>query len=136
MKSNIPPSIVTPKRIILALGETMHSRWPYRLLSRMGWDIIDANSGPTVCKLIKSCNTSLIFIDTELDDESGWLTCAKLTMVNSQLQIVLLAPKVDEYEEHFAAVVGATMILPYDTDILSVLYDLWPRKRLPGISWN
>lgn len=136
MKSNLPPSILTPKKMIVALGETVYSTLPTRLLTRMGWEITSAKSGPETRRLLKHSSVTFVCLDTELVDESGWLTCAKLTMQYPDLPVVLLAPSVKTYEEHFAIIVGATMILPYSTDFLDLTYCLAARKRIPGISWN
>jgi DNA-binding response OmpR family regulator len=75
---------------------------------RLGWDVYQASTGPEVRRLARLLEAERVILDAELPQESGWLTCAKLTRERPGLKVVLIARETGAVERDFAAFVGAS----------------------------
>src|SRR5262249_24926817 len=75
-----------------------------RSLAGLGWEVHLAATGADVRRLAWEVGPAVVILDTELDCESGWLTCNKLTQEHPQLQVILVSEKGNG---HFADFVGA-----------------------------
>jgi len=91
---------------MLALKETTHSARPCLVLAhpdslygalvrqiflRLGWKVRAASEGAQVREMAAELSPALVVLGTELPEESGWLTCAKLRLEQPDLKIVLVA---------------------------------------------
>jgi hypothetical protein len=78
---------------------------------RQGWDPYLAESGPQLRRLVRLLEADLAVLDTALDEESGWLTCAKLREEWPGGRIVLLGHD-GARRRRLAAFVGADALVP------------------------
>src|SRR3989442_1152918 len=67
--------------------------------------------GPEVRRLACTLRPSLVVLDTQLDEESGWLTCDKLISEKPQLRVVLVEADPQPESAAFATFVGATALI-------------------------
>jgi len=85
-----------------------------RAFRRQGWIPLLAADGPEARRLVANCPGSLVVLEADLPGESGWLTCAKLTMGNPRHRVVLVAANPTERDEDFAEFSGATSMVTLD----------------------
>jgi DNA-binding response OmpR family regulator len=72
-----------------------------------GWDVHLARSGPDVRRLAGAVNAAAVVLDANLRDESGWLTCDKLTRELPHLCVILVSSGLSAEGCRFATFVGA-----------------------------
>jgi DNA-binding response OmpR family regulator len=102
----------TPRRrMILACASSAHAALAARHFRRHGWEVHLAVSGPDARELTYALAPEIVLLDTQLPGESGWLTCAKFTMVNAGAKVILVSPEVTEEEERLAELVGAAALV-------------------------
>src|SRR5260370_24318032 len=87
----------------------------------MGWDVHRADTGEEVRGLARAFAPNLVILDTQLADESGWLTCDKLTREMPRLKVLLLGAQPPSQNENFASFVGATALIDRLDGLLSIL---------------
>ena len=113
-------------RPCVVLAQSGEGATPTRL-RRLGWDVYQAGEGPEARRLAKMLEPELVVIDVKLDDESGWLTCAKLAQERPAQRIILLG-EAGERSQKMAEFVGASAIVPCD-DTLATLVAQADRPR-------
>lgn len=96
-------------------------------LRRLGWDVYQAGDGPEARRLAKMLEADLVVIDVHMADESGWLTCAKLSQERPGERIILMGEASERNRER-ASFVGASAIVPCD-DTLAALVAQSGRPR-------
>jgi DNA-binding response OmpR family regulator len=97
-------------------------------LRRLGWDIYRANSGPEVRRLARMLEPDLVVLDTDLEGESGWLTCAKLKQERPAGEVVLTGED-SPRNRTLASFVGASGLLARHHNLASLLH---PRRFVAG----
>src|SRR5436190_7818482 len=90
-------------RLILAVGHSAQAALTCRQFRRLGWEVHLASSGPEARRLTRLLAPQAVVLDTALRDESGWLTCAKLTQEHPDLKVVLLHGGATAQDGRFAA---------------------------------
>jgi DNA-binding NarL/FixJ family response regulator len=60
----------------------------------------------------------LVVLDVDLDGETGWLTCAKLTQERPEGKVVLVCDSPDGHDGRMAEFVGAAMLVSRQEDCL------------------
>ena len=98
-------------------------------LRRLGWDIYRARFGPEVRRLARMLEPDLVVLDTELDGESGWLTCAKLKQERPDGEVILTTGEDTPRNRALADFVGASGLVSRRQDLVSLLH---PRRFLAG----
>jgi CheY-like chemotaxis protein len=88
---------------------------------RMGWDVYCADNGAEARGLARALSPNLVILDTQLPDESGWLTCDKLTRELPRLKVLLLGTAPRSENANFAEFVGATALVDRLDGFLSIL---------------
>jgi DNA-binding response OmpR family regulator len=78
---------------------------------RLGWDVHTLHSGQAARQLAHTLAPSIIILGTVLPDESGWLTCGKLTCENPEAKVILVAPRRSARDQQFAELVGAAALV-------------------------
>jgi CheY-like chemotaxis protein len=91
-----------------------------------GWDVYPARSGPEARRLARMAEADLVVLDTFLPEESGWLTCEKLTRELPGVRVVLVDP--DPRRAELAEFVGAAALV--GSAGLSALMELDPAEAL------
>jgi DNA-binding response OmpR family regulator len=97
--------------MVLAYVDSARSALTSRHFRRLGWEVHQAPTGPEVRRLVGALRPQVIILDADLRGESGWLTCAKLTLGGPAPRILLVAEGVTPREEEFAQVVGAAAVV-------------------------
>jgi DNA-binding response OmpR family regulator len=97
--------------LILAHGDPVYAASACRAFRRLGWDVYLARTGPEVRRLARMLEPDLVVLDAELPEETGWLTCDKLTHEAPRAKVVLVDDIPDAQREQFAAFVGAAALV-------------------------
>jgi DNA-binding NarL/FixJ family response regulator len=104
-------------RLLLAYADTARAALSARHFRRMGWEVHQTFSGPEARRLVCALRPQVVVLETELRDESGWLTCAKLTLAKAPYRVVLVAPEVTPAALQFAELVGATALVSHSAGL-------------------
>ena len=97
--------------LVVAHTGPVYAALTCRAFRRLGWDVYTAQTGPEARRLARMLDAELVVLDTALPDESGWLTCDKLTAEVPHVRVVLVAAEAGEREDRFAAFVGADALV-------------------------
>lgn len=94
-------------RLLLAYSDSAYASSVARQLRRSGWEVHLASNAEETCRLVQSQDPSVVLLDVDLPDETGWLTCAKLTLDRPELHVWLLSEGQESLAEGRAQHVGA-----------------------------
>jgi DNA-binding response OmpR family regulator len=101
--------------LILAYADSAHAARCGRYFRRLGWEVRLVASAAEARRLSSTWCARAVVLDTELPDESGWLTCAKITHGDPSRKVILLAPKrAPETPERLADVSAAALVTRHD----------------------
>lgn len=78
---------------------------------RARWDVLLAHSGEEVRRLARERAAAVVVLGTRGLDETGWLTCAKLSQELPGLRILLVAPAPTPELRRYAVFVGAARVV-------------------------
>ena len=81
-----------------------------RVLHRLGWQVKEAANAAEVRRKILVDSSRTVILSTDLIDESGWLTCAKIKHLTRRVDVYLLGPDTPR-NRRLARFVGATAFL-------------------------
>jgi ActR/RegA family two-component response regulator len=95
-----------------------------RGLRRRGWEVHIAATGPTVRRLVRELSPAVVVLGTELVDESGWLTCAKLIEEFPELRVILVDTDPVAQDHQFAAFAGASALVKQGNGTAGLLREL------------
>jgi CheY-like chemotaxis protein len=98
-------------RLVLAYADSAHAALSCRFFRRQGWEVHLANSGSEARRLADALAPDVVVLDTDLREESGWLTCAKLNGGNRGPKVVLVSQELDGENLAFADFVGASALV-------------------------
>ena len=62
-------------------------------------------------RLAKQLAPAVVVLDVDLEDESGWLLCDKLSREPAGPKVVLVAAQLTPQQERLASFVGATALI-------------------------
>ncbi len=79
-----------------------------RAFRRLGWDVYSTRSGPEARRLILMLDADAAILHADLCEESGWLTCDKLTREQPLARVILVSDEGSQRGEEFAVFVGAS----------------------------
>jgi ActR/RegA family two-component response regulator len=96
--------------LILAHADPGYTAQVVRTFRRHGWDVYTAQQGPEVRRLSRMLQPQLVVLQADLPEESGWLTCDKLTGEIPTSRVVLVAVDPTPTQGEFASFVGATSL--------------------------
>ena len=101
--------------MIFAYADSAHAAQCGRYFRRLGWEVHLVASAAEARRLSQMTNPRVVVLDTDLPDESGWLTCAKITLEDSSRRVVLLAPdRTPETLQNLANVNGVALVTRQD----------------------
>jgi DNA-binding response OmpR family regulator len=110
------PVIFRP-RLVLAYGDSSQkAALVCRHFRRLGWAVHLASSGCEARRLARALTPEAVLLNTQLRGESGWLTCAKLTMELPRQLVVLTGDPVNDETRRFARFVGASALVSRRAD--------------------
>src|SRR5690242_4500934 len=81
--------------VVIAHSDTAYVLGVARAFRRHGWDVALAAVGQEARRLAVQLSARLVVLETSLPDETGWLTCAKLTVGDDAPSVVLVADEDD-----------------------------------------
>jgi DNA-binding response OmpR family regulator len=110
-----PPSF--RPRMVLAYADSIHAARSARHFRRLGWEVHLASSGPDARQLTSTLAPEVVVLDTQLPDESGWLTCAKMMLCCGVHKVVLVSPHPTDEEQRLAETVGAAGLVRRETGV-------------------
>jgi CheY-like chemotaxis protein len=88
-----------------------------RTFRQLGWDVYPAQTGPAARRLAWNVRAELVVLDIDLPEETGWLTCAKLSEEQPGSCILLIASDLDRADPEFARFVGAAGLYPLSAGV-------------------
>jgi DNA-binding response OmpR family regulator len=106
--------------LILAYADSAHAALCGRFFRRQGWEVRLVASAAEARGLLTKVTPRAIVLDTELPDESGWLTCAKIIHEDAARKapprkVILLAPdRSPETLRHLANINATALITRRD----------------------
>lgn len=120
--------------LILAHADAGYAAQVLRTFRRHGWDVYMAQQGPQVRRLARMLQPQLVVLQADLPDESGWLTCDKLTQEIPTSRVVLVAANPTLTQADFASFVGAASLVNLKDGMAALLQDLRePALALPAV---
>ena len=114
------PALYRPCLILAVKGFACASETSLRL-RRLGWDIYQACVGPEVRRLSRMLDPDVVVMDTDLEGESGWLTCAKLKRERPAGEVILVSGEDTPRNRDLAAFVGASALVSRQHNLVSLL---------------
>lgn len=95
-----------------------------RNFRRLGWDVYQAQSGPEARRLARMLEADMVILHVELPEESGWLTCDKLTRELPLACVVLVSDNVSTQNQELAGFVGASALVDRADGVVPMVEDL------------
>ncbi len=114
--------------LIVAHGDATYAALVSRAFRRLGWDTYAARTGPEARRLARMLEPDLMVLATDLEEESGWLTCDKVKREQLCARIFLVGDASDRRNHAFAEFVGAAALLDRGDSIASVVEDVCGRS--------
>lgn len=118
MKTLCPPCLV------LAHPTPEYQTLLAREFRRRGWDVYLARSGPEARQLIRMLNADVAILHAELREESGWLTCDKLTREQPLARVILVSDKCSRRNQELAVFVGASALVDCTEGLTPLIEEL------------
>jgi DNA-binding response OmpR family regulator len=118
--------------MIVAHTDADYAASTHLYFQRRGWEVCQAQSGAEVRRLAGQTSPAVVVLATELGDESGWLTCDKLTRQQPGVRVILVGAKPTPVTRHFAAFVGAAGLVNQE-DGVAGLADGVPDAADPAV---
>jgi DNA-binding response OmpR family regulator len=97
--------------LVLAHPDPAFAALASRSFRRLGWDVYLARTGPEARRLARMLQAHLVILDADLPEESGWLTCDKLTRELPHVKVLLTKSEPTLQDERLAAFVGASALI-------------------------
>jgi CheY-like chemotaxis protein len=107
--------------LVLGHSDPVYAAGARRALRRLGWDVYLAGSGPEARRLARMLSAEIVILDTEIPEESGWLTCDKLVRDDLSLKVFLVSPTVNPVGEDFRTFVGASGLICYSDGVQALV---------------
>lgn len=133
MRFHLPGEGLPRPRLVLAHADPIYDLLACRCLHRLGWDVSLASSGPEARRLARELDPLLVVLDARLHQESGWLTCDKLTGELPGLRVVLVTARPTSEDYAFAYFVGAAALVDQDDGLASLAEEVGT-AALPAVS--
>ncbi len=111
-------------RVVLAYADSARAAQTCRHLRRLGWEVRLAGSGPEARRLVRLLVPDVVLLETDLRDESGWLTCAKMRLEFPEQTIVLVARELTVRQQIYAEIAGASAIVSCDVSVAELLEEM------------
>ena len=106
--------------VVLAHTDASLASDASRRLRQLGWDVYRASDGAEARRLAQMLEAEVVVLDVDLVQETGWLTCAKLTRERPASKVVLVG-ETSERNRELAEFVGAWALLRRDESLATVL---------------
>jgi CheY-like chemotaxis protein len=114
--------------LIVAHADATYAALVARSFRRRGWDVYPARSGPETRRLARLLRPDLIVMATELEQETGWLTCEKLTRETPGVKVFLVGDANEKRNQEFARFVGAVALLDHSDSVQALVEEVCGRS--------
>ena len=118
--------------LILAHADPAYVAPVVRAFRRLGWDVYAAQTGPEVRRLARMLDPQLVVMQADLPQESGWLTCDKLTGEMPTCKVVLVAAGPEAHHAALASFVGAAALVDRRDGLAALLAEV-REPALPAV---
>jgi DNA-binding response OmpR family regulator len=98
-------------RLLLGYADSAHASGCARHFRRQGWEVHLIPSGSDTRRLASDLIPRVVIVDTDLPDESGWLTAAKILLDRPEQKVFLVGKERTAANERFATFLGAAGFL-------------------------
>ena len=100
-----------PPRVVIGHRNPGYAAMLGRQLAEVGWEGVTADCAARARVLARAERTVALLLDVNLPDESGWLTCDKVTRERPELCVVLMSDDNGPENCRFASFVGARALV-------------------------
>ncbi|HZV04316.1 MAG TPA: response regulator [Gemmataceae bacterium] len=125
---------LSPPCLILSHANAAYTALIARGFRRLGWGIYTARNGTETRRLARILKPDAVILQAELPEESGWLTCVKLTSEHPLLPVILVSDNLSPCNQELAAFVGARVLVCQAESTASLTEELdktlWNRSIL------
>ena len=111
MLARLPQPFHYRPRMVVAYASSVHASLCARHFRRLGWEVHLASSGSDARRVAHALTPEVVILDTQLPDESGWLTCAKMALETGARKVVIVSPEITEEETRLAEAAGAAALV-------------------------
>jgi CheY-like chemotaxis protein len=114
--------------LLVAHGDATYAALVNRAFRRLGWDTYAARTGPEARRLASMLQPDLMVMATDLEEESGWLTCEKVLREQPHLRIFLVGDASEQRNPGFAGFLGAAGFFDSGDSIASLVESVCGRS--------
>lgn len=97
--------------VVIAHSDPAYVGSVERVFRQHGWAVASAADGPQARRLAELLPATLVVLEAGLPRESGWLTCAKLSIGSARCSVVLVTGAEAPRDEEFADFAGAVRLV-------------------------
>jgi len=112
-------------RLVLGYVDSVHASQCARYFRRQGWEVHLIPSGVDARRLALDSPPRVVILDTELPDESGWLTAAKILLDRPEQIVFIVGPEQTEANDRFASFIGAAGFLTRDESPVALVEEVF-----------
>jgi hypothetical protein len=98
---------------------------------QLGWDVYPASSPDMVRKLAGELPASVVILPTQFQEESGWLTCAKLVHEHPGHRVILVGDYCTPDLQRYTSFVGGSALLGLGNSMRSLVDEVHQAVQLP-----
>jgi len=113
--------------LIVGHGDEIHAAQIGRAFRRLGWDVYPARTGPEARRLALMLQPDMVVLTTDLEGETGWLTCEKIMTEVPQAKVFLVGDTSEPRNVEFAAFVGAVALVPQEMTAQALVEEIRDR---------
>jgi DNA-binding response OmpR family regulator len=107
--------------LILAHGDVTYVAETCMRFRRQGWDVYQVQDGPEARRLARMLEPDLIVLEADLQGETGWLTCAKITRERPGCKVVLVSEDTGPSNRRMAGFSGAAALVGRQDSLLALV---------------
>lgn len=101
---------------------------------QLGWDVYPAGSPDEVRKLAGELPPSVVILPTQFQEESGYLTCAKLVREHPGHRVILVGDYCTPDLQRYTSFVGGSALLGLDNSMRSLVDEVHQAVHLPVLN--
>lgn len=101
---------------------------------QLGWEVFPAGSPEEVRRLADDLRPSVVILPTQFQEESGWLTCAKLVREHPGHRVILVGDYCTPDLQRYTSFVGASALLGLDSSMRSLVDEVHQAVHLPVLN--
>ncbi|MHB1423565.1 MAG: response regulator [Gemmataceae bacterium] len=124
MRNGNEKNVVCSPCLVLAHPQTDYQALLARGFRRLGWDVYLARSGPEARRLSRMLEADVVVLHAEMAEESGWLTCDKLTREQPLTRVILVSDNLSPRSAELAIFVGASALIDRAEGMVPLIEEL------------